>query len=549
MVGRTVLAPGTVFAGYTVERLLGVGGMGAVYLATHPRLPLRVALKLLHREFSDNDYVRARFESEAENVARLDHPNIVGVQDRGRDGDQSWIVMQYVDGTSAEEVVRRGPLDVHRTVFIVVETAKALDYAHSKGVLHRDVKPDNILLENDSPGRRGRVLLADFGIAKALSETRFTQTGMLVASLPYAAPEQFEGKVLDARADVYSLGCTLFHLLTGRLPFPGASLPQLMHGHLAVPVPRASLVWPGVPMGFDNVIRRAMAKDREDRYPSCGALAAAAVAVLSPPAHASRPPEREQWAETVPARVPLVDARARRPADVPADQRMIAAERPPWQPRTAGTTDLVFRNMARAGLIVLTALICAALFTWSRTASYYDYYYRHYFDYQYYQPFRWRIGTSLYSEVRIAVLAVAVVGVALILVSLISVRSVVGGRVARAGAWLLLTALFILELAFHTGTSATAKNGEMMYIALLAAALLLVGCWRGLTPSTRNALLFVSSGVVVLALCITPRQFGLRLWALSEGAGGLIAGFTLVAAGVMLEIRRRRVRNANPVRM
>ncbi|XAN05751.1 serine/threonine-protein kinase (plasmid) [Rhodococcus aetherivorans] len=256
--------------------------MGTVYLAAHPRLPRRVALKLLHRSLTEDEYVRTRFESEADHAARLEHPNIVSVYDRGREEDQLWIAMQYVVGRDAERALKAdGVFETRRAVRIIADSAAALDYAHDSGVLHRDVKPANILLEHDRPTRAGRVLLADFGIAKVLAETQhLTKTGMLVASLQYAAPEQFTGDILDARADVYSLGCTLYQLLTGKLPYPGNTLTELMYGHLTMPVPRPSQVRSVLPQDFDAVIAHALAKDRNSRYPTCGALAEAAQQAL-----------------------------------------------------------------------------------------------------------------------------------------------------------------------------------------------------------------------------------------------------------------------------
>lgn len=277
------LAPGTVFAGFTIEQSLGVGGMGTVYLARHPRIPRKVALKLLHRSLTDDDYARTLFEREADHAARLDHPNIVAVLDRGNESGQLWIAMQYVDGINAAAAVREEPMDPQRAVEIVRDIASALDYAHEQGVLHRDVKPANILLEQTRSARPGRVLLADFGIAKALTETnQHTKTGMLVASLQYAAPEQFEATQLDRRADVYSLGCTLFHLLTGRPPYPGSALPKLMNAHLHGSIPAPSHFGVGVPVPFDRVIEQALAKKRTDRYDSASELARAAAAALVP---------------------------------------------------------------------------------------------------------------------------------------------------------------------------------------------------------------------------------------------------------------------------
>ncbi|MGH3633026.1 MAG: protein kinase domain-containing protein, partial [Mycobacterium sp.] len=347
MVGRSTLAPGEVFAGYTIDRVLGAGGMATVYLAAHPRLPRRVALKLLHPELTRDDYVRSRFELEAEQVARLEHPNIVDVHDRGREGDQLWIAMQYVDGASAGDAIgNSGAMAAGRAVFIVTETAKALDYAHRNGVLHRDVKPDNILLERDSRDRRGRVLLADFGIAKALTETtHLTQTGMMVASLQYAAPEQFEGRALDARTDVYSLGCTLFHLLTGQIPYAGSSMAELMRAHLVLPVPRPGAIRPELSPGWDAVFGRALAKNPDDRYPSCGALAADAARVIAEPHRYAGYPGMDLPAPVAETRPAWLMAPAGRPPQVgPAPSRP-----PSWRrllPALAGVV------VVAAGVIV-----------------------------------------------------------------------------------------------------------------------------------------------------------------------------------------------------
>ena len=315
-----VLRPGAVFAGYRIERVLGVGGMGTVYLAAHPRLPRQIALKLLHQNLTGDNYVRSRFELEAEHAARLEHPNVVAVEDRGRDGGQLWIAMRYVAGIDAEKLLSDGPLDPARAVYIITETAEALDYAHEMGVLHRDVKPANILLERRGSNRRERVLLADFGIAKALEETtQLTSSGVMVASLPYAAPEAFDNLDPDPRMDVYALGCTLFRLLTGRQPYPGSTLPQLWYGHAQAPIPQPSVVRDGLPVGFDEVILRALAKKPGDRFRTCGELADAAVAALTPVSELVATPEPE----------PESPLAAEAPTTVEVKTRPVATPPPP----------------------------------------------------------------------------------------------------------------------------------------------------------------------------------------------------------------------------
>jgi serine/threonine-protein kinase len=280
---KSGLEPGRIFAGYRIDRLLGAGGMGEVYLARDRDLPRPVALKLLTPIAGDDRDVRARFLREADTAARLSHPNIVAVYARGEEQGRLWMAIQYIEGTDVAAVLRRGPVRPEHAVRITEETARALDHAHAAGVLHRDVKPANILL---AWGEQQQVYLSDFGIAKALDRTDgLTRTGELYASFHYAAPEQFEMRPdIDRRADVYSLGCTLYYLLTGRLPYPAATTGALVNAHLNAPVPRPSAVDPRLPSGFDGVIARAMAKNRDERFPGCGELALAARRALTEPA-------------------------------------------------------------------------------------------------------------------------------------------------------------------------------------------------------------------------------------------------------------------------
>ncbi|MBF6416676.1 serine/threonine-protein kinase [Nocardia cyriacigeorgica] len=271
---------GEVFAGYTIDRQLGRGGMGAVYLARHPRLPRRIALKLLNEELFSDKELRARFEREADLVAQLDHPNIVTVYDRGADDGRLWISMHYVDGVDAATVDPR-TLPPTRAVQIVAETAKALDFAHSRGVLHRDVKPANILLANGGNGQE-RVFLTDFGIARIAGEAnRLTQTGTFTATLAYASPEQLTGADMDGRSDQYSLACTLYWLLTGSAPYESTHPATVIQGHLQRQPPPVSTARAGLPPALDAVLARAMAKRPADRFASCSEFAEAARRALA----------------------------------------------------------------------------------------------------------------------------------------------------------------------------------------------------------------------------------------------------------------------------
>ena len=272
------LAPGTVFAGFTIERTLGIGGMGTVYLARHPRLPRVEALKLLRPEWSDDPDFSERFAREADIVARLDHPNIVAVHDRGTEDGQLWISMPFIDGVDAEQALadNRGPLPIQRAIRIVAQVGAALDFAHRNGMWHRDVKPANILLAQGHDDEPERVWLTDFGIAKAADEGRgLTRTGNVIATFDYAAPEQIEGRVVDHRVDIYALGGVLHKLLTGLVPYPGSTMAASLYGHLNRPPPRPTERAPWLPPGLDEVLSRAMAKKPEDRYPSCRSFVAA----------------------------------------------------------------------------------------------------------------------------------------------------------------------------------------------------------------------------------------------------------------------------------
>jgi len=339
---QPAFAVGQNLAGYEILGVLGEGGMGAVFLARHPRLPRNVALKVLHPALSRDPQYRARFEREADLASGLDHPNIVAVHDRGLDDGRLWISMQYAGQTNASDVLAaEGRIDPARAVHIISKVGAALDHAHRVRLWHRDVKPANIMLWPDNdPDELERVLLTDFGIAKTdeTSAAKLTQTGSFLATFAYAAPEQIEGGVIDHRVDIYALGAVLFELLTGRQPFVGNSPYQLMVAHLETPPPDPREVRPDLPDGFAAVVAAAMAKDRNQRPPSGRALALAAGDVLgwttttapgmnvvssaaAAPAHPqpSAPPDRVR----IPAEATIVD---RTPSESPQPSSRTPAE-------------------------------------------------------------------------------------------------------------------------------------------------------------------------------------------------------------------------------
>ncbi|HEY7813958.1 MAG TPA: serine/threonine-protein kinase, partial [Nakamurella sp.] len=337
-----VLNPGEQFAGYTIESVLGTGGMGAVYLAKHPRLPRRDALKLLNPAFSNDPNFRTRFEREADLAAGLVHRNIVAVYDRGSVDGQLWISMQYVAGVDASVAARAGDgsMTPHRVVHIISEVGAGLDYAHRAGLLHRDVKPANILLAApDDPSEPEHVLLTDFGIAKSTTDevAHLTGTGNLLATLAYASPEQIEARQLDHRVDIYALGCVLYELLTGTVPYPENSPFATMTAHLKNPIPKVTEKVPWLPPGLDAVVAKALAKNADDRYNSCRELSLAARAALvaadpalSTPtraevaAPASHPPARDHASPDVP--VPAVAAAA----VAAVEEKPLTTPRPPY---------------------------------------------------------------------------------------------------------------------------------------------------------------------------------------------------------------------------
>jgi serine/threonine protein kinase, bacterial len=257
--------------------------MGEVYLVTHPRLPRQDALKVLPTAISADPEFRTRFEREADLAATLWHPHIVGVHDRGEDHGRLWIAMDYVAGHDAAALVRdQWPNGMPPTevAAIVTAVAEALDYAHTRQLLHRDVKPANILLTDDASDKR-RILLADFGIARHTEDTAgLTATNMTVGSVNYTAPEQLMGEPIDARADQYALAATAYHLLTGTVPFPHANPAVVISRHLNTAPPSLASTHPELAT-LDPVLATAMAKNPEDRYPSTTDFATALTTTLT----------------------------------------------------------------------------------------------------------------------------------------------------------------------------------------------------------------------------------------------------------------------------
>ena len=263
------MAEGTDFAGYTIVRCLGSGGMGEVYVARHPRLPRQDALKVLRPEMSANEEFRERFLREADLTAALSHPNIVGVYDRGDFDGQLWISMEYVDGTDVSRLLRSNSgVSDDQAAEIISAVAEALDYAHQHDLLHRDVKPANILISDTDPANK-RIKLADFGIARCANDSAgLTATNMTVGTVFYAAPEQLTGSIIDGRADQYALAATAFQLFTGAPPFENSNAAVIIGKHLSAPPPALSERRPDL-AALDPVLAKALAKDPKDRFDKC----------------------------------------------------------------------------------------------------------------------------------------------------------------------------------------------------------------------------------------------------------------------------------------
>jgi eukaryotic-like serine/threonine-protein kinase len=260
----------TIAERYELEEVVGHGGMSTVYKAHDSLLERNVAVKVLHQQYNEDDDFVERFKREARSVAQLQHPNIVTVIDRGEEAGRQYIVFEFIDGENLKElVVRKGRLDLRNALEIALEVAHGLAFAHDHGLVHRDVKPQNVLLNGD-----GGAKVTDFGIARSLDvDNGVTQTGTILGTSNYIAPEQASGQPVDAHTDVYSLGIVLYEMLTGELPFPGESFVAVAMKHMQEPAPNVLDVRGDLPLRVAEMIDRALEKGPEHRFPTMDAFA------------------------------------------------------------------------------------------------------------------------------------------------------------------------------------------------------------------------------------------------------------------------------------
>ncbi|WP_156028403.1 protein kinase domain-containing protein [Candidatus Solirubrobacter pratensis] len=325
------LAAGSVFAGHRIEDVAGRGGMGVVYRATQLALDRTVALKVIAPGLLEDQTMRARFVRESKVAASIDHPNVIPIYYAGEENGIAYIAMRYVGGDDIRSLVRReGKLPAERAARLVAQIGAALDAAHAAGLVHRDIKPANVLL-----GPEDHVYLTDFGLTKhVLSVAGSTKPGHWVGTLDYVAPEQIRGERVDARADVYALGCLLYYALTGGVPFARDGDEAKLWAHLSDAPPKPSAH--GAPEAFDAVIERALAKNPDERYPSAGDLGRATLAAAA----GRRPAGRERLvatgaaapveAETISAARPVAVTQGRADAETVAQEpsRVHRARRP-----------------------------------------------------------------------------------------------------------------------------------------------------------------------------------------------------------------------------
>jgi serine/threonine-protein kinase len=375
------IAVESVFAGYKISGVVGRGGMSVVYAAEQVGLGRMVALKVLSPALAEDESFRERFAYESRVAARLEHPNIIPIYDAGEADGRLYIAMRHVDGPDLGTMIDRdGPLPVGRALFFLEQVAGALDQAHEHGLVHRDVKSANILIAEPSD----RAFLTDFGVVKQVSSRGLTKTGYFLGTFEYAAPEQIEGRPVDRRTDVYALGCVLYECLCGNPPFKAETEASVIHSHLTEPPPRVTVVRPDLPAALNDVVAIAMAKAKEDRYPTCGELArafrsaalgagpsvaaeprlaapatvhsmaqeaVAAAAAASPPIPPAAPPEQLAPADGAPP--PAAPPPAGPPAPEPA--------KAPRQPRTITLSRGLLAALAVGALVVIGGIVAAVV--------------------------------------------------------------------------------------------------------------------------------------------------------------------------------------------
>ncbi len=355
----TELSSGQVFAGWRIERELARGGMGVLYLAHHPRLPRIDVIKVLSPLLSTDQRFRERFLREVTRMSTLSHPHLMTIHDSGEAEDGTlYLVMPFVSGGDLRALLKQGgPLPPARAAKLVSQLAAALDAAHRVGVVHRDVKPENVLLASVEPDDSDHALLTDFGISREdMASNTLTATGELLLTPAYASPEQVLGRMVDARADQYALACILYELLTGEPPYRNDVQVIMLMAHVQEPIPRVAGRF-GLPPAIDDVIARGMAKSPQERFPNCRALAQAATAALGVSADVARPG---------------VDVRETLPAPTPAAYPPPAQPPPPavYPPAPAGPSPTPFfpgvpspqpkRTKRRALIALLTLVVVAA---------------------------------------------------------------------------------------------------------------------------------------------------------------------------------------------
>ena len=324
---------GEEFAGYRLRSVLGRGGMSVVYQAENPRLGSVIALKVLAPELAVNDTFRARFLEESRIAASLNHPNVIPIYDTGSYGGLLYIAMRYVSGTDLRQMLKkRGRLIPYAALSLTAQAARALDAAHRRGLVHRDVKPGNLLIERgDDDDDPDHVYLADFGITKhAMDRTGMTASGQFLGTVDYVAPEQIQGEPATPASDVYALTGVLYECLTGEVPFPKPTEAATLHAHVIHPPPTVSERRPDLPPALDGVIAQGMAKDPWSRP----ALAAELIQAASRALSSSAP------SIAVPPEAPRRDgAAAERDRQVQATKVPVAGSVPAVEPIGAGSTD------------------------------------------------------------------------------------------------------------------------------------------------------------------------------------------------------------------